>query len=106
MDARTALSVIGDFVNEADSFVQTFDHEDHGDDEPTDEGCRFNTWPVGEEPFGVLQELIEAAGSIVDAENDIRTGNVAAAWPYDIAALAAVLGRKLEPHPDFGDEDE
>lgn len=102
MDARTALNTVNDTLNDWASFLEGFDPEDRSDGEGNDRLLAYQD----DEALKVLEATIVAANRIVDAENDIRTGNVAGSWPYDIADLAKVLGRKLEPHPDYGDDDQ
>lgn len=81
-------------MNDWSSFLEGFDPEDRTDDEGTDrlEAYQDST------ALKILGTLIKAANRIIDAENDLRTGNVVITWQHDIAALATVLGRKLEPH--------
>lgn len=71
MSARDALTAVGDWANEAVSFVETFpNHDDHGD-EQNDEGeypeCRFDNTEM-DRGFDVLQELIAAAERVLAAE--------------------------------------
>lgn len=64
MSALEALDAVAAWVNQADSFVQTFGHDDHGDEGGE---CRFDTDEM-DRGMNVLNKLIEAA---LDADNEI-----------------------------------
>jgi hypothetical protein len=64
--ARRALTDISDLVSEFDSFVEGFDHDDHGD--PTDDTgehvCRFED---NSRPWEILNRLVTTAEAVVAA---------------------------------------
>lgn len=70
MSASDALTAVGDWINEADSFVQTFDHEFHAgeEDDDSDENCRFDNREM-DRGMRVLETLLTAADAVLEAEN-------------------------------------
>lgn len=69
MSALEALTAVSDWLNEADSFVETFDHDGHGDEIDADlpGECRFDSTEL-DRGMTVLNKLIEAAERVLSAE--------------------------------------
>jgi hypothetical protein len=68
MNARTALTAVEDLLADYASFAESFDHQQHGDDEGVretgedwdDSMCRFEQYDILE-ALQVLQRLVRAA---------------------------------------------